>query len=317
MSTLPLISIIIPSYNSADYIEETLLSLAKQTAPNYEVILVDDGSTDSSLAVAEQCFKKFNLKGLYIARPNSVTKGVASCRNYGIKMSSGDWMAFLDSDDLYEPQAIENTTKNILLHGATCSAYLHANCEFDDETGAVTRVKVHNHPSELLDYLPILLTENHITTSAVTLKKSLIEDIGFFDTSLHGIEDYMMWLRASKRTKWCYSPEVLTKYRVRQLSLMGGRKLMYYIEQNKLLIEGMQLVKEFNTDEIAKVDHYLDETLNYYAQISINKYGWDDFKSGIKLLKQNGKIAVAEKLYKFHHKNHLLKKVYSILRPKK
>lgn len=79
----------------------------------------------------------------------------------------------------------------------------------------------------------------------------------------------------------------------------------------------MQLLKEFNMHEIAKVDHFLDETLNYCAQIYIYKYGWDDFKNGIKLLKQNGKIAVADKLYKFHHKNYLLKKVYSILRPKK
>lgn len=89
---------------------------------------------------------------------------------------------------------------------------------------------------------------------------------------MHGVEDYMMWLRVSKRTTWVYSKDILTEYRVRKSSLMGGRHFNYYLEQNAKLIASIKSTQEFTTTNITNIIAQLDETINYYATDALN-YG--------------------------------------------
>ena len=101
----PLFSIIIPSFNRAHLIPETLESVANQTYENWECIIIDDGSTDTTEEVVSQIAVKDN-RFKFFSRPNSKPKGANSCRNYGFEISSGEYINWLDSDDLLLPEHI-------------------------------------------------------------------------------------------------------------------------------------------------------------------------------------------------------------------
>lgn len=102
----PLVSIIIPTYNRAHLIEETLDSISDQTYTNWECIIVDDGSTDTTLSILKK-YAKQDSRFKFYQRENSKIKGPNSCRNIGFERSSGTYVNFFDSDDLYNLQALE------------------------------------------------------------------------------------------------------------------------------------------------------------------------------------------------------------------
>ena len=309
-----LVSVVIPLFNSEDYIEETLKSLSQQTDKRFEVILVDDISSDKSVAVAKAALEVFGLNGRVIVRGNDVVKGVSSCRNIGIRAASAEWVAFLDSDDLFRPEMIAVTAGKINAFGDHVAAFTHSVNIFKDGTGETLQTKVLDFGAEPVDIFPKLAHINFITTSAVTLKKSVVLDLGCFDTTLFGIEDYMMWLRISKRSKWVYSKEVLTDYRVRESSLMGGRRFTYYIGQNNNLIASLVKTTEFSRQDIEKVNGYVRDVTKYYAMISLDQYGWGDFFKGVAMLAKTGRVSLASYLVAFHSKNLFLRKAHGFFR---
>src|SRR5688572_21777346 len=93
-------SVVIPSFNTAPFIGETLESLAAQTYRDFEVLVVDDGSNDDSVRIATDRIAALGLRGSVTSRPAQLPKGVSSCRNLGVAQSKGAWVAFLDGDDL-------------------------------------------------------------------------------------------------------------------------------------------------------------------------------------------------------------------------
>lgn len=101
------VSIIIPAFNRADLIGETLDSIINQTYTNWECIVVDDGSTDNTVEVVSEYQKKDKRIKLH-PRPETKNKGANSCRNYGLDLSSGDYIQFFDSDDIMKPTCLEN-----------------------------------------------------------------------------------------------------------------------------------------------------------------------------------------------------------------
>ena len=104
MNDFPLVSIIIPMYNAEHYISDTLNSVKKQTYKNYEVIVIDNASTDSSVLIVENM--KSNFNNLKIVRSTLNSGGPARPRNIGIEHASGEFIAFLDSDDLWMPEKL-------------------------------------------------------------------------------------------------------------------------------------------------------------------------------------------------------------------
>ena len=310
MNKLPTISVIIPTYNSTGYIEETLNSLANQTLADFEVIIVDDQSTDNTVEVAANIHKKFGLNGNVIVRPEDIPKGVANCRNLGIKYATGDWISFLDSDDLFMPDKISDTIKLIAAYGDTCYAYFHCSRQFEDGTNKTLGISSKKSYTEPKDIFEELTHKNFITTSSVTIKKSLVNSIGGFDSSLHGIEDYMLWLRVAKRTKWYYNSDVWTDYRVRKSSLMGGREMTYYVGQNAGLIKAAKKTNEFSVQDISAIEHYLFyDVMSYYSMVSIDTRGWGDFIKGLKALRRIGKTKLAITLFNKHFNFLILKKL--------
>jgi glycosyltransferase involved in cell wall biosynthesis len=309
MNKYPTFSIIIPLYNSEDYISETLQSLANQTSQDFEVIIVDDGSSDNSVKVTKDFIRNtpsLNAK-LHIDRPDNFPKGVSGSRNYGIHMSEGKWICFLDSDDLFHPQKIEIISKAI--QNSSCQIVFHSAVDFNNDSKSLFNPIDHIEkiPFRIHNILNELLNKNRVNTSSVTIKKDLIEEIGYFDTDLFGIEDYYMWLNISKYSEWNFVDAALTGYRIRGDSLMGGRRFIYYINQNSKLIDKLWKNPIFTQEEKWKVKYYLmSDVMHYYASISLNKFGIMDFLVGIKTLIQKGYPQIAFTLLWKHLKFKIL-----------
>lgn len=115
MESSPFISIIVPMYNAENYIERCILSIMNQTYPNIEVLVIDDGSKDNSGRIVLSLVEKFKGKLKYFKKLNS---GVSATRNYGLEKASGNYFAFVDSDDYIASNMYESMLQLLLQHNA-------------------------------------------------------------------------------------------------------------------------------------------------------------------------------------------------------
>lgn len=184
-----MISIVIPLYNKQDSIQSTLESVLNQTYTNYEIVLVDDGSTDNSLEIAKNILQtKSEVK--IVSQKNS---GVSAARNTGIRNSKYDYIAFLDADDLWKINYLEEQVKLIeeypeaAMWGTAWDDILNGETKVNNyNIEADFRGIVHNYWKNKL-YL--------FWTSSLVVHKSAFTNIGFFDERITHGEDLDMWYR--------------------------------------------------------------------------------------------------------------------------
>ncbi len=197
----PLVSVIMPSYNAEKYIDEAIKSVIAQTYTNWELFVIDDGSTDGTARIAQSYAEKDSR---VIFRRNSHNMGTANTRNIGIRLANGEWIATLDSDDIWHPEKLEIQLKKAQETGAL---FLYSSYSlFCDGFRQEYTVP------EKVDYSS-LLTENVIGCSTVMMHKSILEDHLFPSEVYH--EDYALWLdllRAGYNAVGC--TEVLTEWRI-------------------------------------------------------------------------------------------------------
>ncbi|MBU4233654.1 MAG: glycosyltransferase family 2 protein [Proteobacteria bacterium] len=184
----PLVSVIIPTYNRADLVRQALASVKAQTYRDFEIVVVDDGGTDGTYEVLSA---DRDLRVLRHPR----RRGVAAARNLGVAAARGEWLAFLDSDDLWLPDKL---ARQILLLEAQPELLI---CQ-TDETWVRRGVRV-NKPAAHGKvagriFLPSL-GRCMISPSAVMLHRRLLQDHGAFDATLPAAEDYDLWLRLTWR----------------------------------------------------------------------------------------------------------------------
>lgn len=184
----PLISVITPSYNSARFLEETIKSVIAQSYMNWEMIIVDDCSTDNSLDIIKVFSKKDDRIHYLQLSENS---GAAVARNTAIRESNGRFIAFLDSDDQWFPEKLEEQYEFMQKYNLAFSYTSYINM---DENGVVndTVVKV---PAEV-NYKQ-LLRQNVIGCLTVMLNKEMIGDIEM--VNIRTRQDYVLWLELCKR----------------------------------------------------------------------------------------------------------------------
>lgn len=201
------ISIVIPLYNKQNSIAATLQSVLAQTYTDYEVIVVDDGSTDESFAVAKQVIgERLEVKGKVIRQANA---GVSAARNAGIMVASGEHIAFLDGDDLWHPEYLETLRQLIVdypdaaIYGIGCTTMC------GDEipnviTGTATRGVLEN---------PWVNYPSCLTGSSTTARREKLIEVGLFDTRMTHGEDIDMWWRLLLSGKGVIDNRVLAYYR--------------------------------------------------------------------------------------------------------
>lgn len=195
------VSVIIPAYNAEPFIADTVQSALDQTHENLEIIVVDDGSTDLTVA----CLEPF---GDRIRVHRQANGGVARARNAGIGIATGSWIAFLDADDLWLPRKLERQL-------ASSDAPMTYTNRFNiGARGALPEVQsdvTAMHEGDL--FLPLLLEGNFITLSSVVLRRDVFEATGGFSPELSGAADWDMWLRVTEHHRVGLCREPLVRYR--------------------------------------------------------------------------------------------------------
>jgi len=195
-------SIIIPLYNKERYIENAIQSILKQTVADYEIIIVNDGSTDKS----KEIISKYSSEKIKII-DHPKNKGLSAARNTGIKNSNSDYITFLDADDLWYPHYLQ-TIQNLIY--SFPEAHIFATNY--DEVYPKTTLKPHNGSEDLpldfngiIDFFKINLKQGIYTPSSVCWHKPVFETIGYYDEKITFSEDLDFNIRANLKFKLAYS----------------------------------------------------------------------------------------------------------------
>jgi glycosyltransferase involved in cell wall biosynthesis len=204
----PRISVIIPAYNAAAYIAEAIDSALGQTCKPFEVIIVDDGSTDGT---RELLVRYGALPGVRVILAEH--QGVSAARNQALRASTGEYVALLDADDRWRP---EKLTEQLALFSANPAAVLVCSDMelFGDKKGLYsTFANCTFHRGAVLN---ALIRENFVPTSSVMIRRSALFDAGLFTTDARITvgEDYHLWLRIASHGEFDFSAKPLVDYRV-------------------------------------------------------------------------------------------------------
>jgi glycosyltransferase involved in cell wall biosynthesis len=259
-NSTPLISVIIPTYNRANYLERCIDSVLNQTFTKFELIVIDDFSTDNTDAVIAN-YKDSRIR-YYKNKSNGI---VASSRNLGIKKSKGSWIAFLDSDDWWDLSKLKNcveffNTADLIYHN------LHLISKKNKFLLSRKNFKTRQLKEPILKDL--LLSGNVIANSSVIVRKNLLEQIGLINESrkLVASEDYNTWLKISKITdKFLYLPKKLGYYFVHDQNISHKNMSFSYQEATQefipILNNAQKKKLEANIKYISGKFHY--QNLNY------------------------------------------------------
>ena len=213
----PLVTVVIPTYNRADYIAETIESVLSQTYRNIEVIVIDDGSTDGTAQVVAPFIPRVS----YVQQENA-ERGAS--RNHGLRLARGKYVAFLDSDDVWLPTKVADDVA--YLEARPDVGLIHTDAVIIDAVGRELRVLRLKAPSGRVT--GALLERNFVTMATHLARASLVRDIGGFreERELSGSEDWEMWVRLSLLTNIAYLPRVSAKLRTHPGNTMTNASAM-------------------------------------------------------------------------------------------
>lgn len=216
------VSIIMPSYNTAKYIDETINSVLKQTYTEWELIIVDDCSTDETDAVVSKYLTDERIKYL----KNEVNSGAAITRNRALREASGKWIAFLDSDDLWQPEKLEKQLKFMVDGGV---AFSFSDYEVIDDVGSVKTVFVPR--KDLYNYKDILKSCS-IGCLTVIYNAEILGKV-FMPENAPKREDFACWLSILKTGVSAVCLHIcLAKYRVHSHSVSSSKLRMVKYQWN-------------------------------------------------------------------------------------
>lgn len=218
-SSTPIFSVIIPAFNSEKYIKEALESVANQTYKDHEVIVIDDGSSDNTYELASSTLKSLQLNGTILRRSSYIKKGPGSCRNFGISKSQSSYLAFLDSDDIWLPDHLENAIHYFKEYGEEMVAYCAMGTLFDD-MGEHGRMPENGFPCfGLQEALRFLLQKMFVTNQTLCVSRSAFFETTGYSDQLSCYEDWWLVLQLAKKRKFYFNPNSECLIRMRNDSL--------------------------------------------------------------------------------------------------
>jgi glycosyltransferase involved in cell wall biosynthesis len=201
---MPKVSVIIPAYNVMAYLPETLESVLRQTFTDFEVLLINDGSTDGIIPWASQ------IKDRRVKLISQKNQGVSEARNTGIAHAQGEYIAFLDADDLWEPTKLEKQAR--LLDSNPAVGLVDTWVVLANEQGIPTdQVRISKAEGDVWKQIA---EENLLTCgSTPMIRHCCFETVGVFNPNLRNGEDWDMWIRIASRYNFAVVKEPLVRYR--------------------------------------------------------------------------------------------------------
>jgi glycosyltransferase involved in cell wall biosynthesis len=209
---MPKVSVIVPTYNNALVVLDAIESILQQSFQDFEILLINDGSTDNTMQVLEPCLSSIEL----IDQEN---QGPAAARNAGVRRASGDYLVFLDADDRLLPEKLatqvdfldRNPQVDVVYSNGIYTTY-HPDGTVDkqlfSEIGFLRKDLSTPNVS-----LKILAIQNAFPLHAAMVRREIVLDTGGFDENLPALEDWEFWYRVAERANFAYMERILVEYR--------------------------------------------------------------------------------------------------------
>lgn len=222
------VSVVIPAFNSAAFIERTLDGVHAQSFTGHETVVVDDGSSDSTADLAAAYLSRHGMRGRIVRQNHS---GIAAARNAGMRAAAGAFVALLDSDDIWYPEKLSEVLAEFERHP---EAELVCHDENVTRDGRICRVSRRRMPRESL-YDALLFAGNILSPSATVVRREAALALGGFDErpEYHSVEDYDFWLRFSRARAIRFLNRVLGEY------ILHDRSASRRIVGHHVALEGM------------------------------------------------------------------------------
>lgn len=254
----PKISIVTPSYNQGQFIEDCILSVKNQTYKNFEHTIIDGRSTDNTIKILKSYESVYNMR--WVSERDG---GMYSAINKGMEMSKGDIIAYLNTDDLYFPWTLQVVID-----------YFNRHPEVEIIYGDMINMNLQTGKTELVFSpkfnLSLLTRKNFIGQPTVFFRRSVIQKIGFFSDDLRLIGDYDYWIRASKQCRISKIREVLATDRIHLKSLR--QRELQRLSEELIYIRKMHVTQKEN-----KLKRYLVELTNCLPFFVVNRFSMARF----------------------------------------
>jgi glycosyltransferase involved in cell wall biosynthesis len=243
------VSIVMPAYNTGPFIAEAVESVLAQSYPNWELVVVDDGSTDNTGSIVEGFA---DPRIIALRQPNG---GLTSARNFGLSKVSGDWILFLDSDDLLRPNALDVLIEAAYAGRARAPAVVYGDYARIDETGARfgrrdLLTKIRKRPSG--DLVRFLLQGFVMLIGTAIVRRDVAMKVGQLQAGLEPMEDWAWFALASLHGEFVSVGRTTMQYRLRKssLSMTAGLNIQRYRPALDVVFENPELRRRFSEHEI-------------------------------------------------------------------
>ena len=276
---MPFFSVVIALYNKESHIQSTLESVLTQTFKDFEIIVVNDGSTDGSTSVV----KSINDSRIhYVSQEN---KGASAGRNTAISKASGQYIALLDADDLWQPNYLETIQQLILSYPKESVFATAVTLEtMSNSIPSVYSIKnIKDKQVYVVDYFESSTINSLLTSSSTVLHQRVFEEIGNYDTSIKSGQDTDLWIRIGLHYKVIFINEALVRYRYEKRSLSHRTKQVadklkldnyLHLEETNLGLKKFMDLNRFSMAILSKLDKDHESFKRYQKGIdykSLNK----------------------------------------------
>ena len=283
-------SVIIPLYNKAPYVRKALETVCAQTYREYEIIVINDGSTDNSAIIAEDYLN--GVEGISYKILSQQNAGVSAARNNGIAQASGDYIAFLDADDWWEPTFLEKMAQHIEDYP---EAGLYASNYMYYKPGK-TRVAVNNIETGYFNY-PKAYYEGGampVTSISVVIPRKVLDETGGFPLGIKLGEDFLLWAKIAMQYKVAFLNEPLAWYNNDVPATLRATRNLHAPEQHMLFRmeeiigdrleakgeDWKRLIDKLRISGL--LDYWLDKRFHNQAQEELKKVDWNKQPDNIK-----------------------------------
>lgn len=249
----PIVSVVIPAYNAANYVEEALNSVLNQTFTSHEIIIINDGSPDTN--ELELTLQPYLANIQYIKQEN---RGAAAARNAGLNAARGEFVAFLDADDRWLPNFLDEQMK---FAKSTDADLVYSDALLVGESPLNGRTFMQVQPSRgAVTPESLLAVKVTVLTSAVLARKGPIMDVGLFNPNIKRGHDFELWFRLAKAgARFAYHAKVLAHHRVVESGLSGDT--ISQLKRTLAVLERIEAREDLTPSEKAALRLNLNRTL--------------------------------------------------------